>query len=67
HPSSTQFDIIGHAIVKFLKLPPTKNNISIWKDTLQTKLKRKRTENLENVIVQNYRLKYSYAGSGRPV
>ncbi|CAF1077589.1 unnamed protein product [Adineta steineri] len=67
YPSSTQFDIIGLAIVKFLKLPPTKNNISIWKDALQTKLKRKRTENLENVIVQNYRLKYSYAGSGRPV
>ncbi|CAM4797064.1 unnamed protein product [Rotaria magnacalcarata] len=67
YPSSQQFDKIGNAIVKFLKLPLTKENITIWKDALQTKLKRKRAENLDSIIVQDYRLKYSRAGSGRPV
>ncbi|CAF4302966.1 unnamed protein product, partial [Rotaria sp. Silwood2] len=63
YSSSTQFDKIGNGIVKFLKLPLTKENITIWKDALQTKLKRKRAENLDNIIVQDYRLKYSRAGS----
>ena len=39
----------------------------IWKDALQTKLKRKRSENSENIVVQQYRSKYSRVGSGRPV
>ncbi|CAF3601582.1 unnamed protein product [Rotaria socialis] len=67
YPSSKQFDKIGNAIVKFLKLPLIKENIAIWKDALQAKLKRKRAENLDNIIVQDYHLKYSRAGSGRPV
>ncbi|CAF4195511.1 unnamed protein product [Adineta steineri] len=62
HYSNRQIliDAISYDLIENYKL-------FIWKDALQTKLKRKRTENLENVIVQNYRLKYSYAGSGRPV
>ncbi|CAF1058741.1 unnamed protein product [Adineta steineri] len=67
YPSHTQFDNIGTAIVKLLKLPVTKQNIAIWKDALQTKLKRKRTEHRDNSIVQEYQLKYSKSGSGRPV
>ncbi|CAF1538951.1 unnamed protein product [Adineta steineri] len=67
YPSHTQFDNIGTAIVKLLKLPMTKQNIAIWKDALQTKLKRKRTEHRDNSIVQEYQLKYSKSGSGRPV
>ncbi|CAM2714273.1 unnamed protein product [Rotaria socialis] len=67
YPSSKQFDKIGNAIVKFLKLPLIKENIAIWKDALQAKLKRKRAENLDNIIVQDYHLKYSRAGSGRPM
>ncbi|CAF1394708.1 unnamed protein product [Adineta ricciae] len=67
YPSSVQFDKIGQAVVKLLKLPLTKENITIWKDALQTKLKRKRTENLDNIVIQNYRLKYSRTGFGRPV
>ncbi|CAF3996188.1 unnamed protein product, partial [Adineta steineri] len=67
YPSPKQFDQIGSAIVKFLRLPLTKNNITVWKDALQTKLKRKRSEHSDNSIVQDYRSKYSRAGSGRPV
>jgi len=40
---------------------------AIWKDALQTKLKRKRFENRNNIEVQQYQLKYSCIGSGRPV
>ncbi|CAF1480114.1 unnamed protein product, partial [Rotaria sordida] len=40
---------------------------AIWKDALQTKLKRKRFENRNNTEVQYYQLKYSRIGSGRPV
>lgn len=39
----------------------------MWKDALQTKLKRKRLEHRDHVDVQNYQLKYSRIGSGRPV
>jgi hypothetical protein len=39
----------------------------VWKDALQTKLKRKRSENSEHVEVQQYQLKYARVGSGRPV
>ncbi|CAF4202867.1 unnamed protein product, partial [Adineta steineri] len=67
YPSPKQFDQIGSAIVKFLRLSLTKNNITVWKDALQTKLKRKRSEHSDNSIVQDYRSKYSRAGSGRPV
>ncbi|CAF1141210.1 unnamed protein product [Adineta ricciae] len=67
YPSPKQFDQIGSAIVKFLKLPLTKDNISIWKDALQTKLKRKRSEHSDNTLLQDYRSKYSRLGSGRPV
>lgn len=34
---------------------------------MQTKLKRKRSEFPNNAAVQEYRMKYSQAGSGRPV
>lgn len=40
---------------------------AIWKDALQTKLKRKRFEHRDNQVVQGVRLKYSNIGSGRPV
>ncbi|CAF1130352.1 unnamed protein product [Rotaria magnacalcarata] len=40
---------------------------AIWKDALQTKLKRKRFENRNNNEVEHYQLKYSRIGSGRPV
>ena len=40
---------------------------AIWKDALQTKLKRERFENRNNIEVQYYLLKYSRIGSGRPV
>lgn len=39
----------------------------IWKDALQTKLKRKRLEFPNNDVVQAYQMKYSKSGSGRPV
>ncbi|CAF4060894.1 unnamed protein product [Rotaria sp. Silwood2] len=67
YPTHKQFDAIGNSIVKYMKLPLTKQNIAIWKDALQTKLKRKRFENQNNTVVQDYRLKYSRSGSGRPV
>ena len=83
YPSHPQFDNIGTAIVKFLRLPVVKQNIvsllnddillyfiflqTIWKDALQTKLKRKRTEHRDSSVVQEYQLKYSRSGSGRPV
>ncbi|CAM2726060.1 unnamed protein product [Rotaria socialis] len=67
YPTHKQFDDIATAIVKCIKLPLTKQNITVWKDALQTKLKRKRFENSNNGVVQEYRLKYSRSGSGRPV
>ncbi|CAF1483719.1 unnamed protein product, partial [Rotaria sordida] len=67
YPTHKQFQIIGEAIVEFLKLPLIQQNIAIWKDALQTKLKRKRFENRNNTEVQYYQLKYSRIGSGRPV
>lgn len=40
---------------------------AIWKDALQTKLKRIRADHPNNSLVQEFRLKYSKLGSGRPV
>ncbi|CAF1501930.1 unnamed protein product, partial [Adineta steineri] len=62
-----QLHIIGCAIVEFLKLPATKHNVSVWKDALQTQLKRKRSENSDHIEVQQYQLKYARVGSGRPI
>ncbi|CAF3813633.1 unnamed protein product [Rotaria sp. Silwood1] len=67
YPNHKQFDDIGNSIVKYLKLPLTKQNITIWKDALQTKLKRKRFEYRNNTVVQEHLLKYSRSGFGRPV
>ncbi|CAF4012876.1 unnamed protein product, partial [Rotaria magnacalcarata] len=67
YPTYKQFDDIATVIVKYIKLSLTKQNITVWKDGLQTKLKRKRFENPNNVVVQEYRLKYSRSGSGRSV
>ncbi|CAF4309637.1 unnamed protein product, partial [Rotaria sp. Silwood2] len=67
YPTHKQFDNIGTAIVQTLKIPLTKDNIGIWKDAIQTKLKRKRLEHRDHVEVKNYQLKYSRFGSGRPV
>ncbi|CAF4393012.1 unnamed protein product, partial [Rotaria magnacalcarata] len=67
YPTHKQFDDIGNAIVKYLQLPLTKQNATIWKDALQTELKRQRFEHRDNQIVQEFRLKYSRTGSGRPV
>ncbi|CAF4634726.1 unnamed protein product, partial [Rotaria magnacalcarata] len=67
YPTHKQFDDIGNAIVKYLQLPLTKQNATIWKDALQTKLKHQRFEHRDNQIVQEFRLKYSRTGSGRPV
>ncbi|CAF1460105.1 unnamed protein product, partial [Rotaria sordida] len=55
------------AIVRKLKLPLTKDNVGIWKDAIQTKLKRKRFEHRDNEEVKAYQSKYSRFGSGRPV
>ncbi|CAF1570773.1 unnamed protein product [Rotaria magnacalcarata] len=67
YPTYKQFDDITTVIVKYIKLPSTKQNITVWKDALQTKLKRKLFENPNNGVVQEYRLKYSRSGSGHPV
>ncbi|CAF1503507.1 unnamed protein product [Adineta ricciae] len=67
YPTHKQFGSIGNGIVKFLKLPLTVENIAVWKDALQTKLKRQRSEHPDNVSVQEYRMRYSKSGSGRPV
>ncbi|CAF1447885.1 unnamed protein product [Adineta steineri] len=67
YPNHQQFDVIGIAIVEFLKLPATKHNVGVWKDALQTKLKRKRSENSDHIEVQQYQLKYARVGSGRPI
>ncbi|CAM4816259.1 unnamed protein product [Rotaria magnacalcarata] len=67
YPTHKQFQVIGEAIVECLKLPLIQENIAIWKDALQTKLKRKRFENRNNNEVEHYQLKYSRIGSGRPV
>ncbi|CAF1519519.1 unnamed protein product [Rotaria sp. Silwood1] len=67
YPTRKQFDDIGTAIVRKLKLPLTKDNVGIWKDAIQIKLKRKRFENRDNEEVKAYQSKYSRFGSGRPV
>ncbi|CAF1576979.1 unnamed protein product, partial [Adineta steineri] len=67
YPSHKQFDAIGSAIVGLLKLPFTKDNLGIWKEAVQIKLKRKRCEHKDNVEVQYHLMKYSKTGSGRPV
>ncbi|CAF1502699.1 unnamed protein product [Adineta ricciae] len=67
YPSHKQFDAIGTAIVNLLKLPFTKDNLGIWKEAVQIKLKRKRGEHKDNVEVQYHLMKYSKTGSGRPV
>ncbi|CAF1356753.1 unnamed protein product [Rotaria sordida] len=41
--------------------------MGIWKDAIQTKLKRKRYEHRDHADVQHYQSKYSRYGSGRPV
>lgn len=83
--SKTQYNIIGSALLRCLKLPPTAENLvsinlityykiihffkfkAIWKDALQTKLKRTRAGHPDNILVQEFRSKYSKLGSGRPV
>ncbi|CAF1408207.1 unnamed protein product [Adineta steineri] len=67
YPSHKQFDAIGSAIVGLLKLPFSKDNLGIWKEAAQIKLKRKRCEHKDNVEVQYHLMKYSKTGSGRPV
>ncbi|CAF4179792.1 unnamed protein product, partial [Rotaria sordida] len=67
YPPHKQFDNIGSVIVRRLKLPLTKDNIGIWKDAIQTKLKRKRYEHRDHADVQHYQSKYSRYGSGRSV
>ncbi|CAF4135158.1 unnamed protein product [Rotaria sordida] len=67
YPTHKQFDNIGSAIVRQLKLPLTKDNIGIWKDAIQTKLKRKRYEYRDHADVQHYQSKYSRYSSGRLV
>ncbi|CAF1502715.1 unnamed protein product [Adineta ricciae] len=67
YPSHKQFDAVGTAIVRLLKLPFTKDNLGIWKEAVQIKLKRKRGEHKDHVEVQYHLMKYSKTGSGRPV
>ncbi|CAF1542079.1 unnamed protein product, partial [Adineta steineri] len=67
YPSHKQFDAIGSAIVGLLKLPFTKDNLGVWKEAVQIKLKRKRCEHKDNVEVQYHLMKYSKTSSGRPV
>ncbi|CAF1262294.1 unnamed protein product [Adineta ricciae] len=67
YPTKAQYHTIGTALVKCLKLPVTPENLGIWKDALQTKLKRTRTQHSGIDLVQEFRLKYSKIGSGRPV
>ncbi|CAF1374408.1 unnamed protein product, partial [Adineta steineri] len=65
--SKAQYNIVGSALVRCLRLPSTTENLTIWKDALQTKLKRTRADHPNNSLVQEFRLKYSKLGSGRPV
>ncbi|CAF3367851.1 unnamed protein product [Rotaria sp. Silwood2] len=65
--SKTQYNVVGSALVRCLKLPSTPENLAIWKDALQTKLKRTRADHPNTSLVQEFRLKYSKLGSGRPV
>ncbi|CAF3874615.1 unnamed protein product [Rotaria sp. Silwood1] len=65
--SKTQYNVVGSALLRCLKLPSTLENLAIWKDALQTKLKRTRNDHPNNDLVQEFRLKYSKLGSGRPV
>ncbi|CAM4849426.1 unnamed protein product [Rotaria magnacalcarata] len=65
--SKTQYNIIGSAFVRCLRLPSTPENLAIWKDALQTKLKRTRADHPNSNLVQVFRSKYSNLGSGRPV
>ncbi|CAF1362987.1 unnamed protein product [Adineta steineri] len=67
YPNHQQFDVIGIAMVEFLKLPATKHNVGVWKNALQTKLRRKRSENSDYIEVQQHQLKYVRVGSGRPI
>ncbi|CAM4942781.1 unnamed protein product [Rotaria socialis] len=67
YPTHKQFDLIGTAIIRQLKLPMTRDNIAIWKDAVQTKLKRKRLQHRDHVDVKHHQSKYSKNGSGRPV
>ncbi|CAF3514816.1 unnamed protein product [Adineta steineri] len=39
----------------------------VWKDALQTKLKRKRSKNSDHIEVQQYHLKYVRVGVGHPI
>ncbi|CAF3881149.1 unnamed protein product [Rotaria sordida] len=63
----TQYNVVGSALVRCLKLPSTPENLAIWKDALQTKLKLTRADHPNNSLVQEFRLKYSKLGSGCPV
>ncbi|CAF4644957.1 unnamed protein product, partial [Rotaria socialis] len=65
--SKTQYNTVGSAIVRCLRLPSTPENLAIWKDALQTKLKRTRVDHPNSSLVQVFRSKYSNLGSGRPV
>ncbi|CAF3427803.1 unnamed protein product [Rotaria socialis] len=67
YPTHKQFDLIGTAIIRQLKLPMTRDNLAIWKDAVQTKLKRKRLQHRDHVDVKHHQSKYSKNGSGRPV
>ncbi|CAF4307488.1 unnamed protein product, partial [Adineta steineri] len=57
--SKAQYNIVGSALVRCLGLPSTTENLTIWKDALQTKLKRTRADHPNNSLVQEFRLKYS--------
>ncbi|CAF1430413.1 unnamed protein product [Adineta steineri] len=65
--SKAQYNIVGSGLVRCLRLPSTTENLTIWKDALQTELKRTRVDHPNNSLVQEFQLKYSKLGSGRPV
>jgi hypothetical protein len=57
----SKYRLIYYKIINFFKFK------AIWKDALQTKFKRTRADHPNNNLVQEFRLKYSKMGSGRPV
>ncbi|CAF1237741.1 unnamed protein product [Adineta ricciae] len=62
--SKTQYNTVGSAVVRCLRLPLTPENVV---NALQTKFKRTRSDHSNNSLVQEFRLKYANPGSGRPV
>ncbi|CAF3748763.1 unnamed protein product [Rotaria sordida] len=70
--SLEQFSVLcGFFADLILELEPNGKQIladqGIWKNAIQTKLKRKRYEHRDHADVQHYQSKYSRYGSGRPV